>query len=116
VTRGGFWTFAHSPIEEDIGRRDSQFKDGNEDLIDRVLGQYPGLKTLEMETSMLLALSHLTTTDKLYVSGVAMVFANRVDNSFIDKALVADLELKAGKGVLETLLHFPLEKGTSTGS
>ena len=91
-----------------IGRQDPNFMDHNQTLIQEVLQEHPDLKTLEMETSMLLTLAY-QSVEPLFASGCAMVFANRVQDTFIDKDLVKDLELKAGKSVLEALVAFPLE-------
>ncbi len=88
------------------GRIDEHFQDQNTELLNRLKQLYPLLQTLEMETFMMLSLARQCIKDKIMASACAMVFANRRDNSFIDKERVEGLEMSAGKAILETLVQW----------
>lgn len=94
-------------LSYNIGRMDANFHDHNQELIPELLKLYPDLKTLEMETGMLFALAH-QSIEPLHVGACAMVFANRLSEAFIDKDAVPELELRAGRAILETLVSFQI--------
>ena len=93
-------------MRANTGRQDTNFRDDNQSLVKDLLSSHPDVETLEMETGMLYHLASVCQGEPMFVSGCAMVFANRKDGSFIDKSSVESLEEKAGRIVLETLTGF----------
>ncbi|KAJ3304266.1 hypothetical protein HDV03_003003 [Kappamyces sp. JEL0829] len=104
------------------GRLDVSFGDDNEKLIDGLRKKYPNCETLEMESGMLLHLAQACSKQSKVVknhpgpiraTACAMVFFNRITNAMIPPDSVEELELKAGRAVLDALVATPLEEDGS---
>ncbi|KAL7751667.1 hypothetical protein RI367_002666 [Sorochytrium milnesiophthora] len=119
-------------------RDDPSFVDANAHLFTYLRKRLTGrAECLQMETYMLYHLAHCarplqltagddhaangngnghaattttTTTKSIRVAACAMVFANRVQNTWIDPALTALLEERAGRAVLDALVQVPLDE------
>ncbi|RKO96978.1 purine and uridine phosphorylase, partial [Caulochytrium protostelioides] len=92
------------------GRADPHFDDGNASLIAELRALEPAIETLEMENFMLFHLAACSAAadpaSQIRAAACAMIFADRVNNAFIESAQVAILEKVGGLAVLEALcLH-----------
>ena len=100
------------------GRRDPNFNDANEHLIDEIIMAHPNAITLEMETFTLLHLSQSTVSnpqdsDKgksraIRSAAATMIFADRTGGGFITPSLISHLEYEGGKACLQALIDTDL--------
>lgn len=93
------------------GRIDDQFDDQNADLLDTILGVYPNIGSLQMETYHLFHLSKLseyTATAKgpINVAACAIVLAQRKKNAYLTNERKHEIEWAAGNACLEALIHY----------
>jgi len=90
------------------GRSDSNFDDGNQSIIGSLREHYPGARSLEMESFMLL---HLAKCSKkpIAATAAAIVLANRLSAKVIDEAAVSALEEQGGTAILKALVAFDLD-------
>jgi len=107
------------------GRTDENFVDCNEKLFDDIKKKHPDCATLEMETYLIFHLAKSITATyykehdpsnekaksknlEIRPAATTMIFANRVDNSFIDYSEVPALQQKMIKGILDSLIELNL--------
>jgi uridine phosphorylase len=86
------------------GRRDENFEDRNQNLLQQICETYPNAISLEMETYQLFELAR-RSRGTIKAAAITMVFANRVTNDFIDMKSVPELELIIGRVIFETLVN-----------
>jgi len=94
------------------GRTHSDFWDDNENLLSEITTVYPETYSLEMESSMLFHLAHCAR-NPIKAATCFQVFADRVNNDFIDPQTVALLEPIMGKACLDALIQVPVENEMS---
>jgi uridine phosphorylase len=107
------------------GRKDPNFNDANDHLIQEIIATYPNAVTLEMETFTLFHLSQCTSsqtvssvpqnldsecqnTKVIKSAATTMIFADRTGGGFITPSLVAHLEWEGGKACLQALIDTEL--------
>ncbi|KAK3240868.1 hypothetical protein CYMTET_49324 [Cymbomonas tetramitiformis] len=95
-------------------RQGAAFDDRNGGLMDELLGRYPGLTTLEMETFHLYDLARVSH-GSVIASAAAIGLAQRKSNDFIDASRIAELEERAGEALLRTLVKCELENDDDGG-
>jgi len=84
------------------GRRDPNFRDKNERLMDYISENYPNAGSFQMETYGLFHLAALCTKP-VYTGACAIVLAQRQNNQFLDFETKHFLEKAGGKACLEVL-------------
>eukprot|EP01080_Neovahlkampfia_damariscottae_P008384 gene8384-209_t len=86
------------------GRVTSEFDDRNSQLVDKqLLGKYPNVKSLEMETFHLFDLAECSK-GKIIAGSACLILAQRKSGLFIDLELKAERETKLGKVALESII------------
>lgn len=95
-------------------RQTCAFDDRNEDLMEQLMGRYPELTTLEMETFHLYDLARVSQ-GSVIASAAAIGLAQRKSNDFIDASRIAELEERAGEALLRTLTKCELENDADGG-
>ncbi len=90
------------------GRDDPTFCDKNKGLVDSVVAAFPDAVSLQMETFFLLDLADREAAKNIHAAGCAIIFANRVDNSFIKTEDKHAMEIKAGTACVNAVVNFPL--------
>ena len=107
------------------GRKDPNFNDANDHLIQEIVATHPNAVTLEMETFTLFHLSKCTSsqtvsnaqtnvdsqyrsTNAIKSAAATMIFADRTGGEFITPSLVAQLEYDGGKACLQALIDTEL--------
>ncbi|KAI9023049.1 nucleoside phosphorylase domain-containing protein [Phycomyces nitens] len=100
------------------GRIDPTFWDDNENVIADAQAKHPDTDSLEMETSMLFHLAACARNPEspIRAAGCMQVFADRVNNGFIQPEVVTLLEPVVGKAVLEALIQVDLEPVAEQGT
>ncbi|TPX38098.1 hypothetical protein SmJEL517_g00335 [Synchytrium microbalum] len=86
------------------GRHDPSFLDENETLIEDIRKSHPECETLEMESYQLLHLAACSTGKSIRASACTMIFAGRKENEFITPEQVDELEITAGRAILDALI------------
>lgn len=93
------------------GRQDAIFWDDNKDLFEEIRTKYPNTHSIEMETSMLFHLARCARdpTKPIKAGGCMQVFADRINNVFIQPDQVDILEPLVGQACLDALIKIPIE-------
>jgi len=89
------------------GRDDAHFNDHNKELLKEIQAAQPLVKTLEMETFVLLDLAE-SCNESIRATAACLVLANRLSNEFLDNARVAEAETIAGRAIIQSLIEYPL--------
>lgn len=84
------------------GRLDRNFRDYNQTLFDDLHSKYSTATTMEMETFQLLHLASLSVP-KIRASAAVICLANRISGHILSETALHQLELEAGRGVLQAL-------------
>lgn len=89
------------------GRIDDNFDDRNSSIIASITSHYPGARSLEMETFMLL---HLARSSKvpIFATAAAIVVANRKSAKVVDSSVLDKLEEDGGLAILKAITSFVL--------
>lgn len=91
------------------GRRDVNFEDKNEHLINSIMTLHPTTASLQMETYHLFHLAKLNELanmdSPMRVAACAIVLAQRKAGAFLSNELKHELEIKAGNACLEALVE-----------
>jgi len=109
------------------GRFDCNFVDSNEELFDDIKKKHPDCLTLEMETYGLFHMAKCCTStydkeqnnpkakkvkpsqsNEIKAGATTMIFANRVDNTFIASEKIPVLQERMTKGILDALIELDL--------
>jgi len=91
------------------GRRDPNFPDANETLIDEVLERHPKAVTMEMETFQLLHLARCCRpSSSIRATAASVIVANRPTGNVLDGATLVDAERRGGNAILRALASFTL--------
>lgn len=91
------------------GRNDPNFRDENDKLITKLRTMHPELHTLEMETFQLFHLGRIAASHgRIRTAGIAVVFANRSSNSFMDEDELTSIMSSACTEALQIVASFPL--------
>jgi uridine phosphorylase len=90
------------------GRKDVNFEDRNDNLLDELCFKYPNLATLEMETFHLLTMGKSCKLD-LKTSAATMIIAQRRTGEFLDNNTIKKMEMAGGEACLQALISFPLD-------
>jgi uridine phosphorylase len=96
-------------------RQDRSFHDANSALFTFLTQTFPTAECLQMETFGLLHLAKVARplapeTPSIRAAACAMVFAHRVNNTWIDPKLVEILKDKCAKAIMDALVAVPLAK------
>lgn len=89
------------------GRDDANFDDQNKTLLKEIQEAQPLVKTLEMETFVLLDLAEVCA-EPIRATAACLVLANRSSNEFLDNTRVAEAEAGGGRAIIQALIEFPL--------
>lgn len=84
------------------GRVDKNFRDDNEDIIDKIITMYPDVKSMEMETFQLFHLAN-SCKEPIAATAAAIVVANRKSNQVIDALTLERLEEDGGLAILKSI-------------
>ena len=94
------------------GRKDPNFNDANDHVIESVLRTYPDAITLDMESLTLFHLArfslHHDKNSSIKSAAATMIFADRVGGEFITPSLIEKLENEGGKACLQALIDTEL--------
>lgn len=91
------------------GRRDRNFVDENEDLVDD-LAKDPDMISMEMETFMLFHLAQCSRPrNSVRAAAAAVIVANRATGDVVDADTLRNLEREGGESILRALAGFALD-------
>ncbi|KAI9296976.1 purine and uridine phosphorylase [Neoconidiobolus thromboides FSU 785] len=90
------------------GRIASHFKDDNEGHIDNIKKHYPNLLSLEMESYQLYHLAQCSLDKSIRAYALHMIFADRVNDVFLEDDVKDIVEPRAGKLVLDAVSKIQL--------
>ncbi|CAG8448557.1 6448_t:CDS:2 [Funneliformis mosseae] len=105
------------------GRQDENFRDCNSDIFKTITATYPNTVSLEMESFMLYHLASSSTSaplkhsnrvsdkgNSIKAAATMMVFVDRFKNEIISPEKVQEVEVIAGKAVLDALVETELSE------